>query len=257
MKADLPEISRKSLDNKEFVRQRQATERIASALGKRLAAHLEVTAPLFVPRNLLGSYVKSASMEDVPGSDKAFADLQERYAAVCEKPFSLPRKLPTPMPPVSTHLDAAPFQYALPIPGAEGRPVSVTSPVRWILSYRGECPLSRLRAMVSGTESRVPEEMRQALVNLIVPGVYLKQFPPLRQLLEDLRYRVETVELPDLGGLPVVVLGAPLPTFLPPDDFILQVTQLSGVAAFQEIVDRDGIEKLRDPLRGLLHGLLG
>ena len=85
-------IARKNLDNAEFVQLRRATDKLASFLNKRLSGHLEVLKSLFIARALLGSYVKSASMEDVPVSDKAFADLQERYAAVCEKPFGLPRK---------------------------------------------------------------------------------------------------------------------------------------------------------------------
>jgi hypothetical protein len=53
----------------------------------------------------------------------------------------------------------------------------------------------------------------------------------LKQLFEDLRYPVKTRGLGDLRGLPVVVVNAPLETFLPPDDFIFQITQLSGIAA--------------------------
>lgn len=251
---DSEKTPRKTLDSAEFVRLRRATDRIAAYLNKRLAGHLEVVKPLFAARLLLGSYVKTATMEDVPVSDKAFADLQERFAAVCEKPFGLPRKLATPLPAIPAQLDAAPFQYRLDIPG-EGKPVVVTSPTRWILSYRGECPLGRLRGMVAGSEPRVPDEMRQAILHHIAVVLFLKYFPPLAQLLCDLRYDVETAVLPDLGGLPVVVLAAPLSTFLPPDEFIVQVTQLSGIAAFQEIVDPDAVEKIPDQLKDSLRGL--
>ena len=70
--------------------------------------------------------------------------------------------------------------------------------------------------------------MRQGLVNHIALVVFLKYFPAVGQLLSDLRYRVEVETLPDLGGLPVVIITAPLSTFLPANDFILQVTQLRG-----------------------------
>ena len=79
--------------------------------------------------------------------------------------------------------------------------------------------------------------------------VFLKHYPALTQLIEDLRYEVETRDLADLGGLPVMVLKSPLETFLPPDDFILQVTQLSGIPAFQEIVGLEAVENMPDPLR--------
>jgi hypothetical protein len=74
----------------------------------------------------------------------------------------------------------------------------------------------------------------------------------LKQLFEDLRYPVKTRGLGDLRGLPVVVVNAPLETFLPPDDFIFQITQLSGIAAFQEIINSEAVEKIPDNLKGAL-----
>jgi len=73
----------------------------------------------------------------------------------------------------------------------------------------------------------------------------------LKQLFEDLRYPVKTRGLGDLRGLPVVVVNAPLETFLPPDDFIFQNTQLSGIAAFQEI-NSEAVEKIPDNLKDAL-----
>jgi len=110
--------------------------------------------------------------------------------------------------------------------------------------------------MVAGTETRVPDEMRQGIVNHIALVVFLKYFPAVGQILSDLRYRIEVETLPDLGGLPVVILTAPLSTFLPANDFILQVTQLSGIAAFQEIIDREAIEQIPDLLKDSLRDLL-
>ncbi|MCP4693746.1 MAG: hypothetical protein GY859_37275, partial [Desulfobacterales bacterium] len=78
---------------------------------------------------------------------------------------------------------------------------------------------------------------------------FLRRFPDLTRLLQDLRYNVDIVEQPDLGGLPAAILTAPIKMFLPPDDFIIQITQLSGVAAFQEIADPDAVQTLPDPLR--------
>ena len=84
----------------------------------------------------------------------------------------------------------------------------------------------------------------------------MKYFPAVSQLLEDLRYTVEIRELSDLGNLPVVVLKAPVDTFLPPDDFILQVTQLSGIDAFQEIIDPGALENIPDSLKDALRNLI-
>lgn len=103
--------------------------------------------------------------------------------------------------------------------------------------------------MLSGKETRQADDMRQALITHLAVVVYLKYFPALTQLLLDLRYEVEIRELSDLGGLPVVLLSAPVSTFFPPDQFILQITQLSGIPAFQEIVDMEAVENIPDPLK--------
>jgi hypothetical protein len=250
------DIVRKDLDREEFLKLRRAAERICDALTKRLQSHLEVLKALFLPRKLLGTYVKSAFSEEVAGSERVFAMLRERYAAIAEDPFGLPRKLQPPLPPMSNQLDVIPFQYPLYCKGSEDKAVTVTSPTSWILFYRSDCPISRLKAMLAGAESPQPEDMRRSLLDHMIPVIFLERFPALKNLLEDLRYQVETRELSDLGKLPVVIIKAPLKTFLPADDFILQVTQLSGVPAFQEIIDLESLEKLPDPLKESLIALV-
>jgi hypothetical protein len=250
------EISRKNLDSGEFLKLRQTTEKIADALDKRLRAHLSVLRPLFVPWKLFGAFIKSSNMQEVPGSDKAFAELQERYAAVCGKPFDLPKKLTPPLSPIANELEGTLLQYTLQSANPQDKGTTITCPTKWILSYRSECPLNRLRAMLAGKETRQADSMKQALVDHLAVIVFLKYFPALTKLFEDLRYVVETWELPEMGGLPIVVLKAPLETFLPPDDFIHQVTQLSGIPAFQEIVDLGAVENIPDPLKESLESSL-
>jgi len=249
-------ISRKNLTNEEFLKLRQTTGKIEQVLNKRLRSHLDIIRPLFIPRILLGNLVKSAYTDEIPGAQKAFTELQEWYAKICEKPFGLPKKLQPPLPPISHQLECTPFQYSLSLEGEPGRSITITSPVKWILSYQSECPLNRLKAMASGMESRQPDEMRQGLINHLTLVVFLKRFPILNQLFEDLRYQPEIIELSDLGGLPVVILKTPVETFLPPDDFILQVTQLSGIAAFQEVIAFEAVENIPDPFKEHLKNLI-
>lgn len=249
-------ISRKNLTNEEFLKLRQATEKIGQGLNKRLRSHLDILRPLFIPRILLGNFVKSAFTDEIPGTEKAFAELQEKYAKICEKPFGLSKKLQPPLNPISHQLEMTSLQYTLSLESATDKSINITSPVQWILSYQSECPFHRLKAMALGMESRQPDEMRQALISHLTMGIFFKRFPILNQLFEDLRYQTETRELSDLGGLPVVILKAPVEIFLPPDDFILQVTQLSGIAAFQEIIDLEAIENIPDPFKESLKSLI-
>lgn len=245
-------IIRKDLDNEQFMKLRKNTEKIAKVLDKRLKGHLNTLKPLFLPRKLLGTYIKSAIVDDVPGSDKAFAELQEQYASVCEKPFGLPKKLKTPLPLISNQLDAVPLRYSLYMGDSKKKATRITAATRWILSFRSECPYNRLKAMITGAETRQPDDMKQSLIAFITLVIFLKHFPVLIQLLKDLRYEVKFEKLQNMGGLPVVILKAPIECFLPPDDFILQITQLSGIPAFQELIDLDAVEKMPDPLKETL-----
>jgi hypothetical protein len=253
---DPKEIERKSLDNQEFLKLRSATEKISAELLKRVKRHLNILRPLFVPRKLLGTYVRSGTMEEVPGSDKAFAELQERFASVAQKPFGLPSKLKTPLAPIPNQLEAAPFQYSLHSEGSPDKAITITTSAKWLISFHSDCSLGRLKAMLAGEEPKQPEDMKQAVIHHLLPVIFLHRFNDVAGLLEDLRYVVRTEEIAELGGLPVVTLEAPLKTFLPPDDFIQQITQLSGIPAFQEIIDLEAINSLTDPLKESIKALV-
>jgi hypothetical protein len=248
------DIIRKDLDDEQFRKLRQNTDKITSSLDKRLKGHLDVLGPLFAPKKLLGAYIKSTTMEDMPDSDKAYAALQEQYAAICEKPFGLARKLTPPLPPISSKLDATRFKYALKTGESEDKATTITAATRWIVSYRTDCPYTRLKAMLLGEETRQPDDMKQSLIDHLSLVVFLKRFPALTKLFLDLRYEVEIIKMEELGGLPVVLLKALMESFLPPDDFIVQVTQLSGIPAFQEILDLDAVDNMLDPLKDALKG---
>jgi len=250
------DIIRKDLDNEEFIQLRKNTEKIAETLDKRLKGHLDILKPLFNPVKLLGAYLKSANMDDVPGSDKAFAKLQEQFAAICEKPFKLSRKLQTPLPPISKQLIAVPFEYSLFMGDSKDKATRITAASRWVLSYQSECPYSRLKAMIAGTESRQADDIKQSLVEHLTMATLLEDFTDLVELLKDLRYEVEIQKLKELGGLPIVILKAPLQSFLPSDDFVQNVTQLSGIPAFQELVDLDAVENMPDPLKESLQAAI-
>ncbi|MCI5121610.1 MAG: hypothetical protein D3908_10555, partial [Candidatus Electrothrix sp. AUS4] len=90
-------IPRTDLNNQEFLKLRQATDKITALLSQRLKGQLAALRPLFIPHKLLGTYVRSSSQQEIYGSDKAFAELQERYSSLSEVPFQLPKKLHPPL----------------------------------------------------------------------------------------------------------------------------------------------------------------
>ncbi len=251
------DILRKDLDDQHYMKLRQNTQKITQLLEKRLKGYLNTLRPLFTARKLLGNYVKSAVMDEIPGSDKAFAELQAKFSSICEKPFGLPKKLQTPLPPISNQLEATAFKYSIDLGESSEQAVTIMAATRWIISYHTECPFDRLKAMVSGSETRHAEQMKQSLIDHLTLVILLDRFPALTQLFRDLRYEVGIHTLDDLGGLPVVILTAPLESFLPPDDFIVKITQFSGIPAFQEIVDEDAVDNIFDPLKEELSASVG
>ncbi len=251
-----PNVPRKDLDNQEFLKLRKATGKIAVELDRRLRRHLTTLRPLFIPRKLLGTYVKSSSQQEINGSDKAFAELQEMYSSICEDPYQLPKKLQSPLPPISNIIECTPLEYSLELEDDTDNNVTITSPTKFLLSYQSECPLKRLNNILQKKEARQPEEMRQALLCHLALVVFLKNFPNLTTLFEDLRYRVEFIELQQFGNLQAVLLTAPLDTFLPNDSFVQEVTQLSGIPAFQEIIDLDAVENFPDTMKDTLNTLV-
>lgn len=248
---------RTDLDNQEFLELRQTTNKISSFLSLRLKEHLTTLRPLFIPRKLLGTYIKSSMQQEVNGSDKAFAELQERFSAICGSPFELPKKLQPPLPPMSNMLECIPLQYELTIDGDTSKSITITSPTRFLISYQCECPIDRLQGMLNGKEAKQTDDMRQALICHLSLVLLLEYFPALKILLEDLRYQVDIYKIPDLGNLPAIMLTAPLATFLPPDKFITEITQLSGIQAFQELVAQDAIENMPDLLKEELQKATG
>src|SRR5262245_32889604 len=99
-----------SLTFDQLVDLREKTDAIAELLQKQLRAYLETLRPLLARRRWLGKY--TGVKEDVVGSDKAFAQLQDQYKAVCAKPFALPPELDAdPLANIDNHLDLSPWEY--------------------------------------------------------------------------------------------------------------------------------------------------
>jgi hypothetical protein len=226
---------------------REQTEAIARLLHARLATQLETLRPLFTPRRLLGRHVRSGVREDIPGADRAFATLKERYAAACGRPFALPKDLddePISLDPI---LDLHPFEYRHVL--AEGdRAITMTNPVRWIVTYRSGYSVAQLESALEVRSSLRPSDAKQFLLGALVLQLLLETFPEIGELLGELRYEVAIETRPHLGDLPLVMLHAPLPAFRPSDALIATATRFSGVPAFIELIDLEALPQLRDPL---------
>lgn len=239
---------------------RSQTEAIASLLRTRLERHLEVIRMLTAPRRLLGRYMGgSASRDDVAGADKTVAALEKVYEKVAGAPFVLKPKLDhDALKLIDSRLELYPWEYSHEAShGAESGVIEITSPGRWVANYACAYSFSQLRQVLAGKEEKRADDLLQFVLSQLVLKAVLEKFPPVVQLLADLRFQVGFEKAPGLGELELVTIRSEIPLFRPPDDLILTAAGFSGVNAFIELVDKDAVSKLKDPLREEIEAALG
>lgn len=244
-----------AFDTHRLLELRKLTRALSALLGGQLVEYLATLTPLLRPKSLLGSHVQGAPKDAVRGADRAFKELQSAYEIVAgAKPFNLPRDLRTPVQVDSSQLELAPFEYVhVARTKKQSKSITVTCPLKWVLTFSG-FSLDRLR---EGLEKGDPTEFRaqEFVLNFLIVRVGTSQ-KGVPRLFEALRFPVSTLELPELGKLPVTVIDSAVPTLRPPDETIIESAEVSGMPAFEEVVDLDAIRKLRDPLRDRLMELV-
>src|SRR2546423_938998 len=242
----------KVLSLQELPELRRKTESVSRFLREQIAAHLETLRPLFAPERVFGKY--AGGKVDVPGVERTFAELQQSYRNFTHKPYDLPETFDTNwLTLVGNALELHPWEYAYQV---QGKPVSISSPVRWVINYRTNYNLAQIKTVIDGKENARPEYLRQFVVNALVLQLMLNRNAGLAQLFQDLRYDLKTEGPPDLKGLPVVTVTSFLNSFRPADDLIQAATAFSGVPAFIELLRLDEGLKPRDPLQEKLQQLL-
>src|SRR5882762_2185995 len=235
----MSEGSPKSLTLQELPDVRRKTEGVAKFLQQQLSGHLEVLRPLLAADRLLGRY--SGGKEEVAGADRALSELQQQYKQFTAKPFDLPLEFDMHwLTLVGTRLELYPWEYTHEVKtDRESKTITMTSSVRWILSYSSNYTMTQAREVLSGKEQRRPEYVRQFVVNALIMQLVVRKNPGLAQLFADLRYELKVVPAPDLKGLPLATITSSLPSFRPADDLILAAVAFSGVPAFIELIDVD------------------
>jgi hypothetical protein len=229
---------------------RERTEAISLFLLEQLKGYLETLRPLLLPAKLLGRFA-GRGVKDVVGADGAFGQLKEAYKEVCGKPFSLLPDLDEgPLGLIETRLELYPWEYSHEARSEkETRTLTITAPMRWMLTYGSAYTLAQLRQILSGKGERQAERLRQFIVNALTLRLLLARYPGITELLRGLRYETRVEKCPGLGELSVVTISSCVPSFRPPDELILAATRLSGVPAFIELIDQGGVQELNDPIK--------
>ena len=227
---------------------RKLTRAIADAVRTQISEHIATTAPLFRPNTVLGDHIVGGIKESTRRADQALKEVQALHEAVSPaKPFNLRRELTVPINFSAAGLEITPVDYVHTVQaGPEMRRIMVRRPLTWTLSYAGYAP-TRLPELL---DPRVRgEELQRFIVSHLLLHAVVKNQRGLAQLFENLRLPLTTAKAPELGDLPVTRIGIGVSTFRPADAVVLESAELTGIDAFEEVVNVDDIAKLTDPLK--------
>jgi len=231
---------------------RRKTEAVSRFLRAQIAAHLETLRPLFAPERILGKY--AGGKTEVSGAERALAELRQNYAPFTGKPYDLPETLDQNwLTLVGNALELHPWEYAHQV---QGKLITMTCPIRWVVNYRANYTLAQVKSMLGGRETVRHEYLRQFAINALVLQLMLARNPGVGRLFQDLRYELKTESPLDLKGLPIVTITSCLASFRPADDLIQAATAFSGVPAFIELLNLEAVQTPKDTLKERLEELL-
>ena len=235
---------------------RKATRSIADFLRIQMQTYLSALAPVMRPAALLGHYVQGGTKDISKDAIKTFQELESHYGAVASaKPFGLLKELRTPFEVSGSALELSSVEYNYPArTNGQSKAVAITSPFKWVLSHSDFNP-PRLRQLLTDRNRTDTETSRFVLHYCLLQLVLSKQ-AAVGQMLEALHFAVSVGHLAEFGELPVVTVASTVPTVRPPDDVIIQNTEISGRDAFEELVDVAGLLAMGDPFKERLLELL-
>ncbi len=238
------------VDIAKLLRLRKVTRAIAEYFRNELNAHLRSLQPLFRPTNVLGEHIRNAPKQTVKIADASLRELRSLYARVGHaKPFRFDDDIDTPIDLFGSAVEITPVTYTYTPQCSDGvRSVTVTSPLSWVLSYKGLGP-GRMQELVASQSGSARIELQACLLHYLALHIILSQEFGVSPILRALRFTVTVEHAEALGGLPITHVSAPVRTLLPADEAILQSTELSGAPAFEEIIDLESIIRMNDPLR--------
>ena len=228
---------------------RKLTRAIADIVRAQMTEYLGAFAPLLRPKLVLGDYVEDGSKESTRRSEKAFKELQALYEAVAAtKPFNVSRELTLPLRLAGTGVEITPVDTAHVIQrGSDTRTIMVRSPLTWTLTYAGYAP-TRLPELLKA-KLRTGDELWQLVVSYLLMHVVTTNSPALLSAFDALHFPITTTTVPEFGPLPITRIGFAISTRRPSDDVILQSAEVTGMDAFEEVVNVRDLSGLRDPLK--------
>jgi len=241
---------------KELLVLRKLTRAIGDIISSELKEYLATLTPLFNQRSVFGENIEGSGKETPKGADQAFAELKTLYQNIATKPpFTLPRDLRTPLMRMTPTLELSSWEYdyACKTDG-ETKSIAVTCPFKWVLTYASYTP-QRFKEQLAD-RNRDEASLQQFVLHYLALHVLVTRKPGISRVLETLHFPIGSGRLTAFGALPMTYIQSAISTSLPPDQLVIESTELSGKDAFEELVAVGDIEKLKDPLKERLLDLV-
>jgi hypothetical protein len=228
---------------------RKLTRAIGEILGTQLKEHIATLGPLFRPRAVFGEHIQGPTKETVKSSHEAFKELKDLYDTIATKPpFNLPRDLQSPLMQMTSSLELTPWEYVHAAKGDRAaKTVTVTCPFKSVLTYSDYTP-QRLKELLANP-NRTDSELQQQVLHHLVMRVVISRQPGLTKIFEALHFPLELGRLPGFRELPITFIRSSISTGLPPDELVIESTELAGKDVFEEIINVDDIANIHDPFK--------
>jgi hypothetical protein len=228
---------------------RKLTRSITDVVRVQMTEYLRTLTPLLRPKALLGEYIQGGQKEPTRKADKAFKDLQAAYEVVAgSRPFNLPRDLTPPLNLPALSLEITPLEYIHVVQAETGpRKITVRSPLTWVLTYN-DFPPNRLQELLD-TKARSVDEVQRYVLSYLIINLATTNEPGLMQVFEALHFPLTTSKSREFGELPITRIGIGISTTRPSDAVILESAELTGMDAFEELVNVEDLARLKDPLK--------
>ena len=243
-------MSDASFDLEAFIRLRKQTRVVGDLLQEQATDYLATLALLIRPQRIFGEYLQGAPRGNGRDAQHAFKDFKGLFEATAgAQPFRLMQELEVPLDILSSTPQLYPYEYDMVLDG-RSRPVRVTSPVRWVVGYKG-FELQRFRQIIKDP-NRSTAELFRFVAHYLMLFFCINREPGLGRLLLGLRYPVSFERLADFGDMPFCVIGAPVASHLPDQSLILRSTEVAGNNSFEELVELADIEAIEDGIKDRL-----
>lgn len=235
---------------------RKLTRAMSELLRGQMKDYISTLAPLMHPKTVLGNYVGGQAFEVSRTGEKGFNELRELYQSLVQsRLFNLPPEFSTPLELINPHLEMTPVEYKhVAKSGAQSKTVSVTSPLKWALSYAGFSP-TKGRALLGDKLSR-NDALQQFILHALMIHAVVSRQTGIGQILEALHFPLSIERSEEFGNLPICYVSSSVSTTRLPDEVIIESTEISGMDAFEEIVNIGDVVRLRDPLKENLSSLI-